>query len=122
MPKKQLSKSLSGTNFTDLFDTADDTFTIEPKEFVHANKNLLIDSLETVYNLMVAPDTADHVRIHAAKVIMSYAVGSPIAKTEDLSEQTLPDIRPIIIRAEDIVKEYGPGPTDREDESPQSPT
>lgn len=83
------------TNFDRLFDEQKVPEPSTEKVFNKAAQNLGDEALEHVYNIMYDPNSADYVKLAAAKLLLSYARGTPIKKSETVI--STPNIRPIIL-------------------------
>lgn len=90
-----MAKQKFTTNFVDLFDEQKAPVPTTEKVFNNASQVLGDEALEVIYDLMHATDTEAYVKISAAKIILSYARGKPIAKSE--VAVSTPQIRPIIL-------------------------
>jgi hypothetical protein len=82
-------------NFGDLFDEQTAPTPTTEKQFDLASKNLADEAIEQIYNILFDPDSADYVRLHAARILLSYGRGTPKQKIE--ATVTQPIIRPIIL-------------------------
>lgn len=90
-----MAKQKFTTNFVDLFDEQKAPVPTTEKVFNAAAQNLGDEALEHIYNIMYDPESADYVKLAAAKLLLSYARGTPIKKSETVI--STPNIRPIIL-------------------------
>ena len=83
------------TNFDQLFDEQLAPVPTTEKVFNAAAQNLGDEALETIYELMNSTESEGYVKLACAKVLLAYARGTPIKKSEVLVGT--PQIRPIIL-------------------------
>lgn len=82
-------------NFSDLFDDQKSPAPTTEKVFNAAAQNLGDEALETIYELMNSTESEGYVKLACAKVLLAYARGTPVKKSEAVI--TTPQIRPIIL-------------------------
>jgi len=87
-------------NFSDLFDEVKTPEPTSEKAFNRASQTLADEAMERIYTMMTDPDSADYVRLAAAKLILAYGRGTPVKKSETVV--STPQIRPIILSGEII--------------------
>ena len=93
-----MKKPKFSNNFQDLFDEQIAPVPATEKQFDLASKNLADEAMEQVYNILFDTESADYVRLAAAKLLISYGRGTPKQKIEATVSQ--PIIRPIILSGE----------------------